>query len=397
MKNQKQTYPLSAPTYFQVLSIFLLGSWVVFGQEAFHNFGDLKVHEDALVGFHLDLTDDGVFDDNEGLVGFYSDTQLTISGDSHPVFNDMEVFTQNGLFLETWVGVENNVNFISGDIITTKADAQVYLLLYQNAFATSADDASHINGYAAVLNGNNTRLPTGDGNQNKAISVESALDDVITLGAYFSENPNFPRTFANTFPTDNLADPEVQVSNTEFWKVIGELPIELTVNWNSFSTLTNISDATERLVLVGWSREQQQWVNLGAILVSGDLDSGILTSDTFVPNDYEILTLGSAPELLEPFSALQLENYFLTPNNDGMNDVLMIDGIENAPDNRLSVFDRYGILVYEKDRYNNEFDGRSNRNGALNGDSGLAAGIYYYIFHDKGTGEKFQGYLYLAN
>ncbi|MEL6483616.1 MAG: gliding motility-associated C-terminal domain-containing protein [Bacteroidota bacterium] len=380
-----------------LLGTVLLSSFSLLGQRAFHNFGDLRVHENANVGFHLDLTDDGSFDDNQGLVGFYSDTQLTISGNSHPVFSDMEVFTQNGLFLQTWVGVRNNVNFISGDIITSKANSDTYLLFYQNAFATSADDTSHINGYAAVLNGNSTRLPTGDGNQNKAISIETALDDIITQGAYFSENPNFPRTFAETFSTDNLADPEVQVNTTEFWKVIGELPIELTLNWNSFSAIANISDSTERLVLVGWNRALQQWVNLGATLVSGDLDSGILTSDVFVPDDYEILTLGSAPEILEPFSALELDNYFITPNNDGVNDFLVIDGIENAPNNNLTIFDRYGIKVYEKEGYNNEFDGRSNRGGAINGDSGLAVGIYYYIFHDKGTGEKFQGYLYLTN
>ena len=393
----KNRYPKHNIFTTLLIGLVLLCSFPLFGQTAFHNFGDLKIHENANVGFHLDLTDDGIFDDNQGLVGFYSDSQLTISGDSHPVFNDMEVFTQNGLFLDTWVGVRNNINFISGDIITPKTNTDTYLLFYQNAFATSADDTSHINGYAAVLNGNGTRLPTGDGNQNKAISIGAGIDDVITQGAYFSENPNFPRTFAETFSTDNIADPEVQINTTEFWRVTGELPIELTLNWNSFSAVGNISDNIERLVLVGWNRAQQQWVNLGATLASGDLDSGILTSDVFVPNDYEILTLGSAPEILEPFSALELDNYFMTPNNDGVNDFLVIDGIENALNNTLTIFDRYGIKVYEKEGYSNEFDGRSNRGGAINGDSGLAAGIYYYIFHDKGTGQKFQGYLYLAN
>ena len=71
----KNRYPKHNIFTTLLFGLVLLGSFPLLGQTAFHNFGDLKIHENANVGFHLDLTDDGIFDDNQGLVGFYSDSQ----------------------------------------------------------------------------------------------------------------------------------------------------------------------------------------------------------------------------------------------------------------------------------------------------------------------------------
>ena len=57
----------------------------------------------------------------------------------------------------------------------------------------------------------------------------------------------------------------------------------------------------------------------------------------------------------------------MTPNNDGLNDVFMINGIELYDNSRLNVFDRWGNKVYESDNYKNDWDG---------GD--LPEGTYFY-------------------
>lgn len=61
-------------------------SFLGFAQDAFHNYGNTQIHDAGKVGFHIDVINDGEFNDNEGKVGFYSENSLTVSGDHNPVF-----------------------------------------------------------------------------------------------------------------------------------------------------------------------------------------------------------------------------------------------------------------------------------------------------------------------
>ena len=63
----------------------------------------------------------------------------------------------------------------------------------------------------------------------------------------------------------------------------------------------------------------------------------------------------------------------ITPNGDGKNDVLKIDGIERYPNNELVIFNRWGDILYHAKPYLNDWQG-VNQNGAE-----LAEGTYYYV------------------
>jgi len=66
----------------------------------------------------------------------------------------------------------------------------------------------------------------------------------------------------------------------------------------------------------------------------------------------------------------------LSPNGDGINDFLQIDGILAYPDNKLQIMSRSGQLVFEAKGYDNStrmFDGHSNKNGAMQ-----LPGTYFY-------------------
>lgn len=70
----------------------------------------------------------------------------------------------------------------------------------------------------------------------------------------------------------------------------------------------------------------------------------------------------------------------LTPNGDGINDVLIIENLDISLENKLLIYDRWGKRVYQKTNYNNDI-----KNGQLVNDEGfsgscLASGTYYYIF-----------------
>jgi gliding motility-associated-like protein len=66
----------------------------------------------------------------------------------------------------------------------------------------------------------------------------------------------------------------------------------------------------------------------------------------------------------------------VSPNGDGINDVLLIDGVESFADNTLKIMNRDGNLVFQKAKYDNisaGFDGHSGINGRQ-----LPAGTYFY-------------------
>ncbi len=97
---------------------------------------------------------------------------------------------------------------------------------------------------------------------------------------------------------------------------------------------------------------------------------------------------------------VEVRNTIVTPNDDGENDVFIIDQIELFPNNTVRIYNRWGVLVYETKRYDNNsnaFRGISNGRATVSGSDGLPAGIYYYVIEYSDTkGEQQQaGYLYL--
>jgi gliding motility-associated-like protein len=188
----------------------------------------------------------------------------------------------------------------------------------------------------------------------------------------------------------------LSISEYEFWHLEGSVASTVTLTWNEESNAGLLGDFITDLKVVGWSVDQRQWVNLGNINVEGDFNNGSITSEEFIPNAYAILTIGGNNDLLETLDNITLDNYYMTPNGDGVNDNLVIEGIETSPNNALQIFNRYGVMVYSKINYANEFDGISNVNGVISKNSGLASGIYYYIITLNELNRKHQGYLYLT-
>jgi gliding motility-associated-like protein len=84
-----------------------------------------------------------------------------------------------------------------------------------------------------------------------------------------------------------------------------------------------------------------------------------------------------------------------TPDGDGINDSFEIVGIEQAPDNTLIIFNRWGNVVYETSNYQNNWLGTSNVQLTI-GNEDLPTGTYYYLFDTKT--EKYgimKGYVFL--
>jgi gliding motility-associated-like protein len=108
------------------------------------------------------------------------------------------------------------------------------------------------------------------------------------------------------------------------------------------------------------------------------------------------------PDGLSDEAVVTIENSFLplvvsegfSPNGNDNNETWFIQGIENYPHNSVKVFDRWGLLVYQKQHYENfssPWDGRGNI--AQHAGKLLDQGTYYYILEPGSEMKTMTGYV----
>ncbi|WP_333809792.1 gliding motility-associated C-terminal domain-containing protein, partial [Flavobacterium sp.] len=91
----------------------------------------------------------------------------------------------------------------------------------------------------------------------------------------------------------------------------------------------------------------------------------------------------------------------VSPNADNSNDIFFIDGLECYPNNTVEIYNRWGILVYDVQGYDNNlksFKGVSEGKNTINKNELLPDGTYFYILKYTDTENKNHdrsGYLYL--
>jgi gliding motility-associated-like protein len=86
-----------------------------------------------------------------------------------------------------------------------------------------------------------------------------------------------------------------------------------------------------------------------------------------------------------------------SPNNDGVNDEFVIKNIiENYPNFTIEIFNRYGNVLFNGNRNNPNWNGKSSE-GTNMGNGYAPAGVYFYILNfNDGSLAPIQGRLYLS-
>lgn len=105
------------------------------------------------------------------------------------------------------------------------------------------------------------------------------------------------------------------------------------------------------------------------------------------------------PDLMSTGDEIEVFNV-ITPNGDGIHDILTIRGLENFPNNTIRIYNRWGVLVYTTNSYNtqnNFFDGTSQGRVTVNQDKMLPVGTYFYILDYEAVGQtkSISGYIYI--
>ncbi|UKN03262.1 gliding motility-associated C-terminal domain-containing protein [Paracrocinitomix mangrovi] len=79
-----------------------------------------------------------------------------------------------------------------------------------------------------------------------------------------------------------------------------------------------------------------------------------------------------------------------SPNGDGTNEIFIIEGLEAYPNNELTIFNRWGDIIYTAAPYNNNWSGQAEGKRTISGDE-VVTGTYFYILKLDDTMEPLHG------
>jgi gliding motility-associated-like protein len=177
---------------------------------------------------------------------------------------------------------------------------------------------------------------------------------------------------------------------------------------NATTYTTPVSNATTSVTVTPTAHDATATIKVNGTAVTSGTASGIIilavgsntittivtAQDGTTTHTYSITVTRAAGPLLslhqpiqpvsvvKPTDSVAIENdgvmvhQAVSPNGDGINDYLHIDGLAAYPDNNLMIIDRNGTIIFEAAGYDNNtkvFDGHSSINGRMQ-----QPGTYFY-------------------
>ena len=293
--------------------------------------------------------------------------------------NSIEVHVRQKPVCSTWndglavIGIQNEElspdtcgNYPSDATSSTLANRNtgVWDIVVPEAYKFIPDPNATYNWYDA----NNNLVGTG-------ADVTIPFNDTTTYTVEVTFEDCHGNTFTETDDVTVTKLPEPDVN----------LPQTLVICQNETKTL----DATVQNVS-DYNSISYEWVDQsGNDLVSGPTYS-VGASGTYTVN---ILLDGICTSSIDVVVTSQSQCEIpqaISPNGDGSNDQWFLDFLaENPGIDKVEIFDRRGVLVYDKANYINEFVGKNN-NG-----KDLPSATYFYVIKLK-DGKKLAGWLYVT-
>jgi gliding motility-associated-like protein len=323
-------------------------------------------------------------------VHFLGDDNQEIGG-ANTLFLYNVLFNNNGSTLSGTAQIDNDADFTKG--IVNNRDHNGTLFFNELSDHLNTSNESFVDGTVLRTGSLDFTLPVGIQNTYRPISIEGLTETNSFSSTYFLENSN------SEYPHELKTDLIQFIDTNEYWaleRTEGNdfAIIELTRNVATSSAEIMNADLSD-LHIVRWDAARSFWVDEGG--VSNTTNSSIKTITNV--SGYGIYALATIyPDKVLPGDVVVYNN--LTPNGDGINDALIIGGIEEYPDNVVLIFNRWGSKVSEIKGYNNEekaFRGFSNAALTLNNSEVLPSGTYFYVLKYTVNGEPVRkiNYLYI--
>ena len=332
---------------------------------------------------------------NQGKTHFIGTSVQQILSPNTSAFYDVvfDNITLNSAFtLNGSIYVGNESDFLLG-IIESRTQNNSFTF-GRDASHVNTSDASYVNGSVSKEGDTAFDFPVGGNGFYRRMEI-SAPDNQSDLysAEYFAENSN------TNYPHELSVGIVELIDTNEYWTLSrdsGSSDVVLTLTWNENTTSSEIlTGPLSGIHIVRWDEQGGFWVDEGGIV---DETAKTVTTITTV-SGYGVFALARVKEDLILPGGIVVYN-LLTPDGDGKNDFLRIDGLEAVTDNTLLIFNRHGVKVFETKNYNettNVFRGLSNGRATISRGEQLPTGTYYYILNYTYNSQRIKkaGYLYI--
>lgn len=387
-------------------TMYILPNTLMSSHSNFENSTTGIVFNDGEFQFYKNYKNNGMFTHTTNSTSGYTvfqGSEIQIISGTQPsnhydlLFNNQSTayaFQLNNDFL-----IDGTANFLNG-IVKINRNQEGAMLFTETAKHINTSDKSYAEGMVEKLGSESFTFPVGEQQFYRATSIASPINiSSLVKTEYFLKNSNI------IHPHQNKANELEVINDKEYWTINREESdnnLILTLTWNEQTTPSDLIEASQSLVIVRWDEVTNSWINEGGIV---DFAEKTVTSPVAI-SKFGVFTLGKLKGVEAPEFEVIVYNY-LTTNDNGKNDYLIIKNIELFPENNLEIYNRYGVRVYKATGYGingNVFTGYSQAKVTVDKNEKLPTGTYYYILnytkHEKSGGTqviKKVGYIHLEN
>lgn len=332
-----------------LLSVLILINLPLAGQHIIVQSGSLSIGENTTVCLkQTSLVSDGEIVSADS-------SMLAFKGDLYPIeiegSSDIQVFhlkIDGNCNLNTNLSVLGNIEFSSGILDLNNSDIRLNGTLK----GETKDTRAFSSGSGRIIT--NANLLSGQanhpGNLGFTITPNQNYDDIEIVRGHEIQLNNNSTSIARYYSME-LPDGEFDLSFDYFDPEINGLTENLLTLW-----VQNIGT---------WQEIENSSIDTAANFALAHID------ETF-----------EKISLLENYKDefdVSIPNGF-SPNNDGQNDFFIIEGAENFPNNRLTVINQWGDVLFEAESYENDWAGTNTTGSGSSKGTVLADGTYFYVF-----------------
>jgi|GEM_PF-1210982 len=293
----------------------------------------------------------------------------------------------------TFIAANYTITYTSGSIVVNKATLSITATNVTKNYGTAVTGRTGSTAFTSsgLKNGQTIgtvtiAYGTGATATSKAGSYSGSVTPSAATGGTFTAS-NYTLSYVSGNITVSQVPLKITANNQT--KIQGNANPTLTVSYSGFVNGETNSALTTQPTVTTTARTSSP-VGTYPITASGAVDANYTI--TYVAGTLTVKS--SAAALVSVVNPLH-ETYVpvaepsvqqaVSPNGDGINDILQIDNIESYPDNKVTLINRNGTTIFEIAGYDNQgkvFDGHSNITKEMQ-----KPGTYFYELQYKVNGE----------
>ncbi len=286
--------------------------------------------------------------------------------------NDLQFISQGELPIPNLTLINGRKHISENCYVTGRLELDHTLVFVPGGSAIHLDESATLNYQpgdriigALFMTGQDLTFPVGTPERCLPIRLQLPEDQVLEIGVAVKPgllSPSVDKSISG------IAGYYWELLTPETYTGAG-----VTLNFQDAEFLQNIENAR-----VGEAGFVNDLIKDAGGLFSGSPDAGTVSAIR-ARGPYFTVARKHRQGEKPPVNVLNL----VSPNNDGLNDFLMIENIEAYPGNLVSIFDRWGSKLYEVRSYDNNsirFDGVGNDRFK----SEFEQGSYFYVIDFEG-------------